>query len=547
MTYTINITPEMKRQFQSEAAEHLSNLEKMLIAIEKDHRNQDALHSAFRDLHSIKGNSGYLDAKDIHALSHELENLMGDLRSAKVIFSSAVLAVLFEGLDLLREMNRRIMDEDYKESDISEIRERIANLRVPPEHETESQKPLASDSKFFSDVLNQEIKVGLEKLDELMTRVSELVIAKNRLNYLTQKNMLSGETAGCFEEIRKVSANMDKIANQLQADVMKLRLVKINTLFERLPRLVRDLASQREKEIELHLSGGETEIERKTAEQLIDPIVHLIRNAVDHGIEKPDERIGKGKPRVGSVTVSARQDGNHAIIDIIDDGRGFDIESIRQIAAEKRLLTDAALTGMTDSEILDLAFMPGFSTLTTATEVSGRGVGLDVVKSNIRAVGGSVTISGKPHLGSQVRLRMPISISLTDVLLTEVAGTRYAFPFTSIQKTVKVQRKYIRVLRNTEVIVVDGDFFPIRYLGEILGIRDAERFRHRDADEFISVILGCFGNRICGIAVDDILKRESLLIRPLEKYFAGTKEISGATLLGDGKIALVIDPKEIIL
>jgi two-component system chemotaxis sensor kinase CheA len=547
MTYTINITSEMKRQFQSEAAEHLNHLEKMLIAIEKDHRNQEAVHSAFRSIHSIKGNSAYLDAKDIHALSHELENLMDDLRSGKVAFESEALAVLFEGLDLLRDMNRRIIDNDYKERDISAIRERIGSVRASSEHETADQKPLTSDSKSFSEILEQEIKVGLEKIDEFMTHISELVIAKNRLNYLTQKNMLSSQTAECFGEIRKVSANMDKIANQLQRDVMKLRLVKISTLFERLPRLVRDLAAQREKEIKLHLSGGETEIERKTAEQLMDPFIHLIRNAVDHGIEKPDERTAKGKPRAGSVTVSAHQDGNHAIIDIIDDGRGFDIGGIRQIAAEKNLLTKAALAAMTDAEILDLTFRPGFSTLNSATEISGRGVGLDVVKSNIKSVGGSVTLSGKPGFGAQVRLKMPISISLTDVLLTEAAGTRYAFPFTSIKKTVKVQRKFIHVLRNKEIILVDGDIFPMRYLGEILEINGSEKFRHRDSEEFVSVILGSFGNRICGIAVDEILKRESILIRPLEKYFAGTKEISGSTLLGDGSIALVIDPKEIIL
>ncbi|OQX10802.1 MAG: hypothetical protein BWK80_45400, partial [Desulfobacteraceae bacterium IS3] len=255
----------------------------------------------------------------------------------------------------------------------------------------------------------------------------------------------------------------------------------------------------------------------------------------------------KGKPRSGSVRVSAYQEGNHAVIDIADDGRGFDIGSIRQIAIKKKLLTEAALMSMTDAEIPDLLFMPGFTTLSSATEISGRGVGLDVVKSNIEAAGGSVTLSGKRHLGAAIRLRMPISISLADVLLTEAAGTRYAFPFTSIKKTVKVQRKYIRVLRKREVIVADEKIFPIRYLGEILEVKDAEKFRLRDAEEFISVILGCFGNRICGIAVDEILKRESILIKALEKYFAGTKEISGSALLGDGSIALVIDPKEIIV
>ncbi len=335
---------------------------------------------------------------------------------------------------------------------------------------------------------------------------------------------------------------MNRLANSLQTDVMSLRLVKINTVFERLPRIVRDLSFRSGKEIELSLSGGETEIDRKTIEQLIDPLIHLIRNSVDHGIEPPAERVRKGKPGSGSVTVRSHQEGNHAVIEVIDDGKGLDIDKIRQEALKRKIFTEDALVSVTDEEIANLIFMPGFTTRPEATKISGRGVGLDIVKNNIRMIGGTITLSGSQNTGTRVRLRIPVSMAVTDVLLTEVAGRQYAFPFSSILKTVKVKRRDIHGPRKGEFILFDGTVLGVRYLGELLGITQKESLRQRDSDEEISVIVVPVQNQNLGIVVDDILKRESMLIKPLEKYLAGIKEFSGATLSGDGSVVLVIDP-----
>ncbi|OQX26693.1 MAG: hypothetical protein BWK80_09120 [Desulfobacteraceae bacterium IS3] len=545
MSYIIKITPEMKRQFHSEAAEHLNNFENMLMLLEKDHGHQDALRSAFRDIHSIKGNSDYLGIKDINILSHELEDLMDDLRSSRIPVSKDVLAVLFEGLDLLRDMNRRIMDNDYEETDISPIRERISQAKTlcfeSPECNLGTPEGECPAAESFADGLEQEIKVDLEKIDTFMRRVSELTLARNILNYLTENGSSRKEENKWRGELRKVSADINRITNDLHSDVMKLRMVKIGTLFERLPRIVRDLSHQSGKKIELYMSGGETELERKTAEQIVDPLIHLIRNAVDHGIESPDDRKHKGKSAAGSITVKAHQEANYAVIDVADDGTGLDAKKIREAALRKKIVSESVLMSMTDKEIIDLVFMPGFSTLSETTKISGRGVGLDIVKNNILTMRGSISISGEPGVGAFVRLKIPVSMSVSDVLLTIAVQRQYAFPFSSVLKSIKIRRNKIRYLNHTEAIVSDGKIFPLRHLGDMLGIAEIKTLR-QDSCEEIAVILLSFGNQVRGVAVDAVLRRESILIKPLEKCLGKIKEFSGSVLLGDGSIALVIDP-----
>ncbi|MDM8551699.1 chemotaxis protein CheA [Desulfobacterales bacterium HSG2] len=542
MTYAIKITPEMKRQFRSETTEHLNNFEKMLMVLEKEPGSHEAIHTAFRHIHSLKGNSDYLGIRDINLLSYELEDIMDEIRSGRVSVDEDVLAILFEGLDLLRDMNRRIADEVYEESDISDIRERIRQVKALGGEGAGTEKSAAPYSVLFSNMLEQEIKVDLGKIDEFMSHVSEFTIAKNVLNYVTKKVISQKHASGLAGELKKVSADISRIADTLQNNVIKLRLIKINTLFERLPRIVRDLSKREGKDIDLNLSGGETEIDRRTIDQLIDPLIHLIRNSVDHGIEPPDERAGKGKPETGVVTVSAYQEGSHAVIDVIDDGRGFDAGKISESALKKNLITRDMLVSMNEEDIINLVFMPGFSTISGVADVSGRGVGLDIVKNNIKMIGGSVILSGTRDAMTRVRLRVPVSISVADVLLTETAGRRYAFPFSSILKTVKVRKKDIHGPEKGEFILFDGTVLAVKYLGEILETAKTGRLRENDSDEELSVVVISFGGHIRGIVVDDILNRENIMIKPLEKCLAGIKEFSGAALLGDGGVVLVIDP-----
>jgi len=652
MAITIKITPEMKRKFCSEVAEHLDDFEKMLMVLEKDPANQEAIHAVFRSVHSIKGNCDYIGVKDINTLSHELEDLMDQVRNGSIDITEDVLSLLFEGLDLLRDMNRRVPEDDYEERDISatlekisnakglaredvfpsykerdeidveavfarsslqhmeyirkvterilagetvkyarksvlrilntfynaanylgvsdialileemkkelegvrslskkkadyllnrleEIEKRIAGMGTP---EVAGERILESDTELSSQILEREMKVAPEKVDEFMNQVSELTIAKNRLNYLTEKVVTTQVSPEWGHELNKVVANIDKISDGLQADVMKLRLVRINSLFERLPRIVRELSLKSKKKIELSVMGGETEIDRKVIELLIDPLIHLIRNAVEHGIESPGDRSKKNKSESGSLTIKAHQEGNYVIIEVVDDGKGLHVDVIKKAALEKRIVTEEAISSMTDDEIINLIFMPGFSTTPKATRVSGRGVGLDIARNNMKNIGGNVIVESEPDAATRVRLQVPISMAVMDALLAEAAGEQYAFPFSSILESITVKRGEIKVLNKREAVPYYGTVLGLKHLKDILGLTKRKKLRAKGSDEELSVIVITFGGRVRGIVVDRILRREGILAKPLEQHLAGIKEFSGAALLGDGSIVLVLDP-----
>jgi two-component system chemotaxis sensor kinase CheA len=560
MSFTIEITSEMKRQFRSETTEHLNGFEKMLMVIEKDPGNQEAIHSAFREIHSLKGNSDYLGIKDINTLAHGLEDLMDDIRSGRVNVVGTVLDILFEGLDLLRDMNRRVVNADYEESDISPICERIRFAKMQSGQEPEPQAAAPADSGFVTDPLEEEIKVGLEKIDLFMSHVSELTTIKNRLNYLTEEMISPENASGWMDEIKKTAFNINRLVNDIHDDVMKLRLVRMNALFERLPRIVRELSHKSGKKAELKFSGGETEIDRKIIEKLIDPLIHLIRNSVDHGIEFPEERISKGKPASGIIVISAYQEGNHAVIDVSDNGKGLNIDKIRKEALKRNIISENMADDLSERHIKELVFTPGFSTLSRATEISGRGVGLDVVRNNIKAIGGTITLSSEKNTGTRVRVRIPVSMSVTDILLTEVCGRKYAFPFSCIRKTLRIQTKDIKGPGTARFIAFEDTVLPIKFLKDILEIQEEcqtyslaegakpifirSAFQHsgKEADGELSVIVINSGKQLRGLVVDNILKRESVLIKPLENYLAGIKEFSGTVILGDGSVVLVADP-----
>ena len=652
MTIEIKITPAMKKQFVSEAAAHLDRFEKMLLVFEKEPRNEEAIHSAFRAIHSIKGNSDYIGLKDINTLSHSLEDLMDDVRGGRLRMDKAMLGVLFECLDLLRDMNRQVTRKDYRERDVSAIVARIAHFKqdtapdaaltpkrrealdieavfyrsssqqwqyikglaeqitageqVPQakknvlrtlktlyisanyagfselaavvrdmqdriekirsmrpqgaryildkaeivqtllnaigKPESRQKGPAATPEALFVDALGRELRVDPEKVDGLMNRVSELLIAKNSLNHTLGEPIRDPETGDRDHQLRQIATRISKITDDLQSETMKLRLVRINSLFERLPRLVRELSLQSRKKIELTLLGEETEIDRKVVEHLVDPLIHLIRNSVDHGIEPRAARLKNGKPAQGTLTVKANQEGNYVIIEVIDDGRGIHTAEIRQTALKRKIVTPQALEGMTPEEILNLIFRPGYSTAREKTRVSGRGVGLDIVKNNLKNMGGNVTLLSEPGSGTRIRLQVPLSMAVMDVLLVEVAGEQYAIPFSAILENIKVKRGEIQVLNRKEVVTYNDTVIGIRHLGRILGLSPDTKLRVKGSQEELTVIVAAFGGQIAGVVVDRIIRRDAILDKPLESHLAQIKEFSGAALMGDGSIVLVLDP-----
>jgi two-component system chemotaxis sensor kinase CheA len=447
---------------------------------------------------------------------------------------------------------------ESKVQEVKSVRNRMAEYLLDKLRDTEElvaeigalwpgrDESAAMDGTTLSEELSREIRIEPEKMDELIGYASELTIAKNSLKYLTRK-IVAGQTVSEWkDELNRLSANIDKISDNLQTSVIKLRLVQISSLFERLPRIARDLSVRGSKKVELSLLGGETEIDSKVIAHLATPLTHLIRNAVDHGIELPSERLRKGKTEAGSIIVCAHQEGNCVIIDVIDDGRGLDVGEIKREALRREIITEEALESMSDEEIMNLTFTPGYSTAAAATPVSGRGVGLDIVKSNVNFMGGNAAISSEPGTATRVRLQVPFTMAMTDVLLTEVSGEKYAFPFSSILESIKVEPGKIQTLNEREVVPYYGTVLSLRYLGEILGIAESGKLRVKASDEHLTVVVVTSGGQICGIVVDKVLRRESILAKPLEEQFSSIEEFSGASILGDGSIVLILDPVGIL-
>ena len=392
------------------------------------------------------------------------------------------------------------------------------------------------------DVLGTSVPVAPEKLDSFLTRSSELSIAKNALNNLVERGIAANADRQWLSETRKVASNIHKICMELNREVMVLRMVRIDSLFERLPRIVRDLARRQDKKIELKIQGGTVEIDRKVVEHLVDPLIHLIRNAVDHGIETPEKRIKNKKSATGTISVRASQEGNQAVIEVEDDGQGIDPTAIRKTAIKKGISSSENLDDLSDEEIVNLIFTPGFTTSKEATAVSGRGVGLDIVKTNIGHSGGSISISGTPGLYTKMRITVPLSMAVQDVLLTKVGEELYAIPFTAIIETIKIDPNKIRSINRRKAVPYYETVLVLKHLSELLGESENVALHNNTESNELNVIVMVRGKDMIGVVVDKIIRREGVLTRPFEKQLATIKELSGAAILGDGSIVVVLDP-----
>ncbi|WP_196596074.1 chemotaxis protein CheA [Pectinatus frisingensis] len=375
----------------------------------------------------------------------------------------------------------------------------------------------------------QSVRVGIEKLDSLMNLVGELVINKTRLEQI-------GNTHRITELVETVE-QMDRVTSDLQSIVMKVRMVPVGQVFNRFPRVVRDLAKELGKEVNLTIEGEETELDRTVIDEIGDPLVHLIRNSMDHGIEHPDDREAKGKPRVGKVGLIARHEGNNVIIMVTDDGAGMDAAVIRDKALEKGVITQEDADNMTESEAVRLIFLPGFSTSDVITDVSGRGVGMDVVRTTIEALGGVIDVETKRNAGSIFKIKLPLTLAIIQALLVNVQKEIYAIPLASIDSTINITPDDIKTIQNRETIVIRGEIIPIVRLNQALNVPPAADF---DSDEIYIVVVH-IGDKKCGIMVDRLIGQQEIVIKTLGKLLSGIKVISGATVLGNGQIALILD------
>ncbi len=373
----------------------------------------------------------------------------------------------------------------------------------------------------------QSVRVDIEKLDTLMNLMGELVINKVRLEQIGQTHRLS--------ELTETLEQMDRVTTDLQNIVMKVRMVPVSQVFNRFPRMVRDVTKELNKEINLTIEGEDTELDRTVIDEIGDPIMHLLRNSLDHGIEMPDEREAKGKPRIGEVGLIARHEGNNVVIMVTDDGKGIDADIIRHKAVEKGLFSQEEVDAMPDADAVRIVFLPGFSTAEKISDISGRGVGMDVVKSKIESLSGQVDVETHVNEGSIFKIKLPLTLAIIQAMLVQVQAEMYAIPLASIDSTLSIQPSDISTVQNNEVIVLRGEIIPIIRMEESLMVPHV-----KDTKELFVVVVHA-GDSKAGIVVDKLIGQQEIVIKTLGNLFMGLKMFSGATVLGDGRVALILD------
>lgn len=386
-------------------------------------------------------------------------------------------------------------------------------------------------------VVNRSVRVDIDKLDILMNLVSELIIAKNGLVAAAGAAEIADNNQNVNEQIEY----LERVTTNLHESVMNVRMVPIETVVNRFPRMIRDLSKKLDKKMELYMTGEETELDRTVIDEIGDPLMHLLRNSADHGLESAEVRKQRGKDETGTIFLNAYQDGNNVVIEVGDDGNGIDIEKVKNKAIEKGTITPEQAEVMSDKEIIDLLFQPSFSTAEKISDVSGRGVGLDVVKSKIESLGGDVECKTVLGEGSTFTIRLPLTLAIIQALMVRLGNEQYAIALGSIQTIEDVPINEIKFVQGKEVINLRGSVIPIIRLGEMLDVED-----RKESEESLIVVVIKKGDKQAGLVVDSLIGQMEIVIKSLGKYIHINKMISGATILGDGEVALIIDANAII-
>lgn len=378
------------------------------------------------------------------------------------------------------------------------------------------------------------IRVNIERLDVLMNLFEELVIDRGRLEQISHDLNNS--------ELQETVERMSRVSSDLQNIILTMRMVPIETVFNRFPRMIRQLARDLNKEVEIEIIGAETELDRTVIDEIGDPLVHLIRNAIDHGIETPEERVKAGKPRQGKITLEAYHSGNHVFVEISDNGAGIKKEKVLKKAIEKGVVTQQEGEALTDQQIYELILSSGFSTNEQISDVSGRGVGLDVVKTTIESLGGSISIDSNEGYGSTFSIQLPLTLSIISVLLVELQKEKYAIPLSSIIETAILKKSEIYNAHNNKVIDFRGNVVPLAFLNDIFEVPETEEID----DEYVSIVIVRKGNKLTGLVVDSFIGQQEVVLKSLGNYLTNVFAISGATILGDGEVALIVDSNALV-
>ncbi len=572
---------EMLGDFLDEAGELLENLGPQLVELEQEPDNPDLLNAVFRAFHTVKGGAGFLNQQRIVDLCHRAEDVFNMVRNGELAAEPHIMDLAQRSLDVLLEQMAALREGEEPESAPADLLQALqdalkgqsrpapkpvevetaspdtitddefealldqlhgdappASVGAEPVNDSEHQAPAvkaappeaAADPEKKArpkrEPMETSVRVDTKRLDSLMNLVGELVLVRNRLKTLREEYQ--------DPPFERAVGELDTITYSLQSAVMRTRMQPIGKLFSRFPKLTRDLARSLNKEIELELAGQDEDLDKNLVEALADPMVHLVRNAIDHGVEAPDIREKRGKPRAGKLRLAAQQEGDSILIHIEDDGAGMDAEVLREKAIDKGLISKEAAIHMSDEDAYQLIFMAGFSTKTEVSEVSGRGVGMDVVKSRINELNGQIHISSELGHGSRFTLRLPLTLAILPTLMTRVHGRAFAMPLSTVEEVFLLDPEDIRTLEGRKVVWTRGSALPLISLRQWVDPAAGDAFNGH------VVVTQIAGNRF-GLVVDSVTGREEVVIKPLGRLLKKASGVAGATVTGKGGIALILD------
>ena len=574
---------ELLKYFRDETSELLDRIDADLLRLEtllgEPVVDAELIASLFRALHTIKGNAGMLEFYDVARVSHALENVVDLLRNGRLDMTVESIELLFEGRDLLTTTIRSGIEGAESPMGLRKYLQRLDNLLLanehasaeeeaqvgpvdldaaqavvdafltgvpvtvpaPPSPEPEPQSRPASQRPVTS-TRTETVRVDVERLDLLMNLVGELVINRTRIadiaatfaRALANRPSEGSSLDALAKDLAESAALLGRTTNEIQESIMKVRMIPIGTVFERFPRLIRDLARSRGKEVELIIEGAETDLDKTIVDHIGEPLLHLVRNCIDHGIEDPRTREVRGKSRVGKIRLGAFHEGNQIIIEVEDDGAGIDLPRVRERAVRLGLLAEN--DARTERELMQLIFFPGFTTAEHVDDVSGRGVGMDVVKRTVLGLKGSFETDSTRGVRTKFTIKLPLTLAIIEALLVRIGAELYAIPLDAVIESQRIDPDELRVLHGGEVITVRGVVIPLIRLAEFLGVSSN---RH-PSDKVMIVIVGVGGRQI-GLVVDGFQGEQEIVIKPLADVVGRIPGISGATILGNGSISLILD------
>jgi two-component system chemotaxis sensor kinase CheA len=579
---------DLLREFLTETNESLGVVDVELVRFEQDPNNASILGNIFRLVHTIKGTCGFLGLPRLEALTHAAEALMGKFREGMPVTGEAVTLILFtidrikEILDELEKnqqepagadddlidklhgllqhaqpaaaspaaavgslVNQRL-ERPLRPGEVSldelerAFRETAGPVPEPPKQTAASAKNGSVEKKSKDDengseskVANQSIRVNVDTLEHLMTMVSELVLTRNQLLEMVRRHEDS--------EFKVPLQRLSSVTAELQEGVMKTRMQPVGNAWQKLPRIVRDLATELGKQIELEMNGADTELDRQVLDLIKDPLTHMVRNSADHGLETGEQRRAAGKPEKGTIRLSAYHEGGYIIIEVADDGRGLDTEKIKAKAIASGLVSDTDAAKMSEAQIQRFIFTPGFSTVSKVTSVSGRGVGMDVVRANIDQIGGTIDVRSVSGRGMSVTIKIPLTLAIISALIVESGGHRFAIPQLSVVELVRARsgsEHRIERIKDAAVLRLRNKLLPLSNLGRLLGL---EQNKPHDADDGF-IIVTQVGSETFGIVVDGVFHTEEIVVKPMSTMLRHIGLFSGNTILGDGSVILIVDP-----